>query len=65
MTLAEIKDADYALSPSRFVGAAEVEDDGEPVEEKIARLKAELLAAFDESTRLDKIVRDQLERIGW
>lgn len=65
VTLAEIKDADYALSPSRFVGAAEVEDDGEPVEEKIARLKAELLAAFDESTRLDKIVRDQLERIGW
>ena len=65
VTLAEIKDADYALTPGRYVGAAEVEDDGEPIEEKIARLKAELLAAFDESTRLDKIVRDQLERIGW
>ncbi|MFM9597361.1 N-6 DNA methylase, partial [Streptomyces scabiei] len=29
-TLAEIKAADYALTPGRYVGAAEVEDDGEP-----------------------------------
>lgn len=63
VTLAEIKDADYALTPGRYVGAAELEDDGEPIEEKIARLKAELLAAFDESARLEKLVREQLERI--
>jgi len=62
-TLAEIKAADYALTPGRYVGAASVEDDGEPIEEKIARLKTELLAAFDESARLEKVVREQLERI--
>jgi len=62
-TLAEIKAADYALTPGRYVGAAEVEDDGEPIDEKIARLKAELLAAFDESARLEKVVREQLERV--
>lgn len=62
-SLAEIKDADYALTPGRYVGAAEVDDDGEPIEEKIARLKSELLAAFDESARLEKVVRQQLERI--
>ena len=62
--LAEIKAADYALTPGRYVGAAEVEDDGEPIDEKIARLKAELLAAFDESARLDKVVREQLERLS-
>lgn len=63
-TLAEIKAADYALTPGRYVGAAAVEDDGEPIDEKIARLKAELFAAFDESARLEKVVREQLERIS-
>ncbi|WP_006246060.1 type I restriction-modification system subunit M [Mycolicibacterium tusciae] len=62
-TLAEIKAADYALTPGRYVGAAAVEDDAEPIDEKIARLKVELLAAFDESARLEKVVREQLERI--
>jgi len=63
-TLAEIKDADYALTPGRFVGAAEVEDDGEPIEEKIARLKKELFEQFEESERLAQVVREQLARIS-
>ncbi|MGV0993776.1 MAG: type I restriction-modification system subunit M [Mycobacterium sp.] len=62
--LAEIKAADYSLTPGRYVGAAEIEDDGEPIEEKIARLKTDLLAAFGESARLEKVVREQLERVG-
>jgi type I restriction enzyme M protein len=62
-TLAEIKVADYALTPGRYVGSPEVEDDGEPIDEKIARLTKELLEAFDESARLEKVVRQQLERI--
>lgn len=63
-TLEEIKDADYALTPGRYVGAAEVEDDGEPIEEKIARLKKELFHQFAESERLAAIVREQLGRIA-
>lgn len=63
-TLEEIKSADYALTPGRYVGAAAAEDDGEPIDEKTARLTNELLAAFDESARLEKVVRDQLERIN-
>ncbi|OLO99864.1 restriction endonuclease subunit M [Mycolicibacterium porcinum] len=63
-TLAEIKAADYTLTPGRYVGAAEVEDDGEPLDEKIARLNKELLEAFDESARLEKVVRKQLERLA-
>jgi type I restriction enzyme M protein len=62
-TLAEIKAADYALTPRRYVGAPEVEDDGEPVDEKVARLTKELLEAFDESAWLEKVVREQLERL--
>jgi len=62
-TLAEIKAADYALTPGRYVGAAEVEDDGEPIEEKLARLRAELEAQFAESARLAEVVREQLGRV--
>ncbi|MGB3374134.1 MAG: class I SAM-dependent DNA methyltransferase [Microbacterium sp.] len=62
-TLAEIKAADYALTPGRYVGAAEIEDDGEPIEEKLARLRVELEAQFTESARLANIVREQLGRV--
>ncbi|MDY0828540.1 class I SAM-dependent DNA methyltransferase [Microbacterium sp. BG28] len=62
-TLAEIKAADYALTPGRYVGAAEAEDDGEPIKEKLARLRAELEAQFAESARLAEAVREQLERV--
>lgn len=62
-TLAEIKDADYALTPGRYVGAPPEEDDGEPIEEKIERLTGELFAQFEESSRLEAVVREQLGRV--
>ncbi|MCG2799610.1 MAG: type I restriction-modification system subunit M [Cellulomonas sp.] len=62
-TLADIKEAGYSLTPGRYVGAAEVEDDGESLDAKIERLTGELLAAFDESARLEKVVREQLGRV--
>lgn len=63
-TLLEIKAADYALTPGRYVGAADAEDDGEPIDEKIARLTKGLLESFDESARLETVVREQLERVN-
>ncbi|WP_018773322.1 class I SAM-dependent DNA methyltransferase [Arthrobacter sp. 131MFCol6.1] len=63
-SLAEVKAADYALTPGRYVGAADVEDDGEPIEEKIARLSEELFAQLEESERLAAVVRDQLGRVS-
>ncbi|MFC3370965.1 class I SAM-dependent DNA methyltransferase [Glutamicibacter protophormiae] len=63
-TLMEIRDADYALTPGRYVGTPEVEDDGEPIEEKIARLKKELFEQFEESERLTGIARKQLGRVS-
>jgi type I restriction enzyme M protein len=62
-TLPDIKAADYALTPGRYVGAAAVADDGEPIEDKIERLTKELFEQFDESARLEKTVREQLGRI--
>ncbi len=63
VSLAEIRAAGYALTPGRFVGVPEVEDDGEPIDEKIARLTKELLTAFEESARLEGAVREQLNRL--
>lgn len=63
VTLADIKASDYALTPGRYVGAADAEEDTEPIEEKIERLTTELYAQFGESTRLEAAVREQLGRI--
>jgi type I restriction enzyme M protein len=63
-TLEEIKEADYALTPGRYVGIAEEEDDGEPIEEKISRLKTELFSQLDESERLAANLREQLGRLS-
>jgi type I restriction enzyme M protein len=62
-TLAEIKASEYALTPGRYVGAADAEDDGEPIEAKIERLTSELFAHFDESARREAAVRKQLARL--
>ena len=61
--LADIKAAGYALTPGRYVGMAEVENDGEPLDEKIARLTEELEEQFAESDRLQTVVREQLGRL--
>jgi type I restriction enzyme M protein len=64
--LQEIAKNEYVLTPGRYVGAAEVEEDpdAEPLDEKIVRLTKELFEHFDESKRLEGVVREQLGRIG-
>ncbi len=63
-TMEEIRKHDHILTPGRYVGAVEIdESEDEPIEEKIARFKEELLARFEESAQLDAVVRTQLERI--
>jgi type I restriction enzyme M protein len=62
--LDEIRSHGHVLTPGRYVGAAEVEDDGEPFEEKMARLTAELSAQFAESARLEETIRRQLSALG-
>ena len=52
------------LTPGRYVGAAEVEDDGEPFAEKMARLAAELDAQFAESARMEAEIRRNLRGLG-
>jgi type I restriction enzyme M protein len=53
----EVAEHDFVLTPGRYVGAADVTDDGELVADKIARLQAQLLAEFDEGQRLETNLR--------
>ena len=48
------------LTPGRYVGVADVADDGEPIADKIVQLEKELLAEFDESRRLEEVIRTYL-----
>ena len=63
VTLHDIRAAGYALTPGRYVDAPAAADDGEPTADKVQRLTKELLAALDESARLDGVVREQVERL--
>ena len=61
-TIEEIAKHGHVLTPGRYVGAEEVADDGEPFEEKMPRLVAELYAQFAESAKLEKAIKANLAR---
>ena len=61
----EIAKQDYILTPGRYVGIEEQEDDGEPFEEKMARLTGELSELFAQSHTLEAEIRQKLEAIGY
>jgi type I restriction enzyme M protein len=60
VTLDEIRGHGHILTPGRYVGAEKVEDDGEPFEQKMARLTKQLDEQFKESARLEKEMRKNL-----
>jgi len=64
-TTQEIAGHDFVLTPGRYVGAEEVEDDGEPFEAKMERLTAELAAQMAEGARLDEDIANALTSIGF
>jgi type I restriction enzyme M protein len=60
VTTSEIASHGYVLTPGRYVGAEEAEDDGESFEEKMPRLVAELHAQFAESAKLEQAIKANL-----
>ena len=56
---------DYILTPGRYVGIEEQEDDGEPFEEKMTRLTSELSEMFKKSHELENEIREKLGEIGY
>ena len=65
VTTDEIAKQDYILTPGRYVGIEEQEDDGEPFEEKMNRLTSELSELFVRSHELEEEIRKKLGAIGF
>lgn len=61
----EIAKQDYILTPGRYVGIEEQEDDGEAFEEKMVRLTGELSTLFNTSHELEKEIREKLSKLGY
>lgn len=64
-SIQDIAKQDYILTPGRYVGIEEQEDDGEPFEEKMARLTGELSELFAQSHELEDEIREKLGSIGF
>lgn len=64
-TLQEIAAHDYVLTPGRYVGAAETEEDDEPFADKMARLTADLREQFAQSAELEERIKKNLEGLGY
>ena len=63
-SLEDINKHDFALTPSRYVGTADQEEDQEPFKEKMTRLTSQLKTQFEESDRLEKEIKRNLAGIG-
>ena len=64
-TTEEVKGHDFVLTPGRYVGAEEVEDDGEPFDEKMDRLTTLLGEQMAEGKRLEGQIREALGGLGY
>lgn len=64
-TIDEIKANDYVLTPGRYVGAAELEDDGIPFETRMSELSQTLYNQMEQAEELDKAIRQNMEVLGY
>ena len=63
--LDEVRKHGHVLTPGRYVGAEPQPDDGEPFEEKMARLAAQWRRQQAEARRLDAAIETNLQRLGF
>ncbi|HIJ80329.1 MAG TPA: SAM-dependent DNA methyltransferase [Desulfuromonadales bacterium] len=64
-SLDEIREHKYALTPGRYVGAEEGEEDDEAFEDKMQRLTTSLTIQMGEAAQLDKEIRENLAGLGF
>ena len=65
VSTADIAKQDYILTPGRYVGIEETEEEDEPFEEKMNRLTSELSQMFAKSHELEEEIRKNLGAIGY
>jgi type I restriction enzyme M protein len=63
--LQEVEKNSFILTPGRYVGIKEEEEDKEKFEEKMKRLTSELARQFEESKKLEVEIKENLKRIGF
>lgn len=63
--LKEIEDNNFVLTPGRYVGLEEVEEDEQPFEEKMESLTQGLSQLFQESNQLEALIKEQLGSLGY
>ncbi len=64
-SIEEVRSHDHILTPGRYVGLANVADDGITFEEKMEMLTSELGQLFDVSSKLEKDIREKIRGIGY
>lgn len=64
-TIDEVRKHDHILTPGRYVGLADLEDDGIPFEEKMEKLTDEMSELFTKSHELEEQIRENLKVIGY
>lgn len=64
-SLDDIRKHEHVLTPGRYVGAEEQEDDGEAFADKMARLTAQLAEQFAESAKLEGEIKKNLAGLGY
>ena len=65
VTLEGICSHGHLLTPGRYVGAEEIEGDGEPFQKKMKRLTSKLDEQFTQTTKLEKAIRKNLDSLGY
>lgn len=63
-TFADIQKHNYMLTPGRYVGIADVADDGIPFEEKMVKLTSELAGQMAEEGRMNEEIKKQFKKVG-
>lgn len=63
-TLKEVEDNNYVLTPGRYVGTEEIEDDGVSFEDKVSEISQNLSSQFKESIELQERIKQNLKKVG-
>jgi len=63
-TIKEVEDNNFVLTPGRYVGTEEVEDDGVSFDEKVSEISDNLKSHFEESILLQERIRQNLKKVG-
>ncbi|PKM88448.1 MAG: N-6 DNA methylase [Firmicutes bacterium HGW-Firmicutes-12] len=64
-SIEEVREHEYILTPGRYVGIENGEEDSEPFDEKMTRLTAELAEMFAKSHKLEEEIKERLGAIGY